>query len=69
VHGSRDGFGSIEELTEALNLVPARTELVTVQSVGHDLVSAKTVGAMTTTVVTAFRKFNGRHKLGVDAAV
>jgi uncharacterized protein len=54
VHGSRDGFGSIEELTAALKLIPARVELVTIQSAGHDLVSAKTVGAVTTTVVGAF---------------
>jgi predicted alpha/beta-hydrolase family hydrolase len=57
VHGSRDGFGSTEELKAALKLIPARTELVTVQSAGHDLVSAKTVGAVTTTVVGAFWKF------------
>jgi predicted alpha/beta-hydrolase family hydrolase len=61
VHGSRDGFGSIEELTAALKLIPARTELVAIQGAGHDLVSAKTVGDVTTSVVEAFWKFNGRH--------
>src|ERR1700678_458512 len=30
VHGTRDGFGSIEELTSALKLIPARTELLSV---------------------------------------
>lgn len=57
VHGSRDGFGSIAELTSALKLIPARKELVTVQSAGHDLVSAKTADAVTTTVAKAFLKF------------
>lgn len=57
VHGSRDGFGSIEELATALKLIPARTELMTVQSAGHDLVSAKSLDAVTTAVVGAFRKF------------
>jgi predicted alpha/beta-hydrolase family hydrolase len=57
VHGSRDGFGSIEELTAALMLIPARTELMTVQSAGHDLVSPKTAGDVTTRVVKAFCNF------------
>jgi predicted alpha/beta-hydrolase family hydrolase len=57
VHGSRDGFGSTEELSAALKLIPARTELVTIQSAGHDLVTAKTVAAVTATVVGAFCKF------------
>jgi predicted alpha/beta-hydrolase family hydrolase len=37
VHGTRDPFGSIEEMTEALRLIPAKTELVTVEGAGHDL--------------------------------
>ncbi|MGA7576050.1 MAG: alpha/beta family hydrolase [Terriglobales bacterium] len=37
VHGTRDPFGSIEEMTGALQLVPAKTELMTVEGVGHDL--------------------------------
>jgi predicted alpha/beta-hydrolase family hydrolase len=57
VHGSRDGFGSTEELQERLKLIPAPTELVTIPGAGHDLVSAKTVIAVTTTVVKAFWKF------------
>jgi predicted alpha/beta-hydrolase family hydrolase len=57
VHGSRDGFGSMEELTAALKLIPAHTELVTLQGAGHDLISAKTVGDVTMTVAGAFWKF------------
>ena len=61
IHGSCDGFGSIKELTAALKLIPARTELVTIQGAGHDLVSAKTAVAVATTVVAAFGEFNRRH--------
>jgi predicted alpha/beta-hydrolase family hydrolase len=57
VHGSRDSMGSIEEIEEALKLVPARTELVIVQRTGHELVSVKTIGDVVVTVVKAFRKF------------
>jgi uncharacterized protein len=37
VHGTRDPFGSIEEMTKALQLVPAKTELMSVEGAGHDL--------------------------------
>jgi hypothetical protein len=36
-HGTRDPFGSIEELARALQLIPAKTELMTVEGAGHDL--------------------------------
>jgi uncharacterized protein len=37
VHGTRDPFGSIEEIKRALQLIPARTELMEVEGAGHDL--------------------------------
>ena len=37
VHGTRDPFGSVEEMTQALQLIPAKTELMKVEGVGHDL--------------------------------
>ena len=37
VHGSRDPFGSLRELSEAMRLIPARTALVPVDGAGHDL--------------------------------
>jgi len=37
VHGTRDPFGSIEEMTIALRLVPAKTEVMKVEGAGHDL--------------------------------
>jgi predicted alpha/beta-hydrolase family hydrolase len=37
VHGTKDGFGSVEELREAMALIPARTDLLAVEGAGHDL--------------------------------
>jgi len=37
VHGTRDPFGSVEEMTKALQLVPATTDLMSVDGAGHDL--------------------------------
>ena len=37
VHGTRDPFGSIEEMQEALNLIAGRHELLPVEGAGHDL--------------------------------
>jgi uncharacterized protein len=37
VHGTRDPFGSIEEIKRALELIPARKELLKVEGAGHDL--------------------------------
>jgi len=37
VQGTRDGFGSIEELQSALKLISAKTQLVPVEGAGHDL--------------------------------
>jgi predicted alpha/beta-hydrolase family hydrolase len=37
VQGTRDPFGSIEEVKKALALIPAKTKLMPVEGVGHDL--------------------------------
>ncbi|MGO9273619.1 MAG: alpha/beta fold hydrolase [Terriglobia bacterium] len=37
VHGSRDPFGSLEEMESALKLIPAVTILLPVEGAGHDL--------------------------------
>ncbi len=37
VQGTRDPFGSVEEMTEALRLIAAKTELMIVEGAGHDL--------------------------------
>jgi predicted alpha/beta-hydrolase family hydrolase len=37
VHGTRDPFGSVEEVERALQLIPVRKQLVEVEGAGHDL--------------------------------
>src|SRR5271166_4796309 len=37
VHGTRDPFGSPEEIAKALQLIPAKTGLMEVEGAGHDL--------------------------------
>src|SRR5258706_6229782 len=37
VHGTRDPFGSVEEMERALELIPARKELLKAEGAGHDL--------------------------------
>lgn len=41
VHGTRDPFGTIDELTAALQMIPGKTELIAVEGAGHDLKGAK----------------------------
>ena len=41
VHGVKDGFGTIAELTAALQLIPAPTELLPVAGAGHELMSQR----------------------------
>src|ERR1035438_3357706 len=37
VHGTRDPFGSAGEMTEAVKMIPVKTELMVVEGAGHDL--------------------------------
>jgi uncharacterized protein len=37
VSGTRDPFGTIDELKQALKMIPAKTKLVAVEGAGHDL--------------------------------
>jgi len=53
VHGTKDPFGTIEELSEALKLIPANTELIGVPGAGHDLNRAKF--ALTGNVIASLR--------------
>jgi uncharacterized protein len=43
VHGTRDPFGTIEELEEAVRLIVVRTKIVVVEGAGHDLSGKKKV--------------------------
>ena len=51
VHGSRDPFGTIEEIEAAIRLIPSRTRLVPVERAGHDLKGAAPA------VASAFQEF------------
>ena len=59
VHGTRDGFGSIEEMEAALKLIPARKQLMPVDNAGHDLgCKGKSVRAeLPAAVLAAFQNF------------
>ncbi len=37
VSGTRDPFGSVEELQQAIKMIPAKTKLLTIEGAGHDL--------------------------------
>jgi predicted alpha/beta-hydrolase family hydrolase len=47
VHGTRDPYGTPDELREALKAIPAQTEILVVDRAGHDLkAAAKMSGAI-----------------------
>ncbi len=57
VHGSRDGFGTVEELTAALRLIPARTQLLPIVGAGHELAKAGKADEVAGVVMQEFRNF------------
>ncbi len=67
VQGTRDSFGSIEEMQAALKLTPARTLLLPFEGAGHDLSfgrkaqrSADSAAEVSGKVLSAFREFFGQ---------
>lgn len=61
VHGTRDPFGSIEEMERAVKLIPGKTKLMAIEGVGHDLgFKGKTKQeALPDAVLTEFEKVFG----------
>jgi predicted alpha/beta-hydrolase family hydrolase len=57
VHGSRDPFGSHEEMESALALIPAQKLLVEVESAGHDLLGKKANDDLPARIVQSFQQF------------
>ena len=57
VHGTKDGFGSIDEMEQALKLIPARTELLPIAGGGHELVTRNKHDEVAKIVVPAFQRF------------
>lgn len=61
VHGTRDPFGSIEEMESALKLIPAPTLLIPVEAEGHDLgfKGKKRRDDLVPMIITEFQKLLG----------
>jgi predicted alpha/beta-hydrolase family hydrolase len=57
VHGTHDGFGSIDEVAAALTLIPARTQLQEVAGAGHELLNKKNRDQLPPMIVGAFQSF------------
>jgi uncharacterized protein len=55
VHGTKDGFGSIDEMTAALKLIPAPTQLLPVPGAGHELLTKQNRDELPSTLVEAFQ--------------
>lgn len=62
-HGTRDPFGSIEEMRSALELVPVSHTLIEVEGARHDLHSKKRSSGLYSQIASEFRLFiDGRTK-------
>jgi predicted alpha/beta-hydrolase family hydrolase len=59
VSGTRDGFGTVEELSAALKLIPARTRLVPVEGAKHELMTKKNAVELPNVVRSAFAEMFG----------
>jgi predicted alpha/beta-hydrolase family hydrolase len=55
VHGSRDPFGSCEEMCAALALLPGRNKLLEVEGAGHDLTGKKANPDLPARIVREFK--------------
>ena len=64
VHGMRDGFATHEEITEALKLIPAKTQLLEIAGAGHELLSKKNAEDLPKQVVQAFQKMIAAAEAG-----
>ena len=57
VSGTRDGFGTLDEIAAALKLIPASTELFPVESAGHELLTKKNKQELPVTIGDKFHAF------------
>jgi len=57
VSGTRDAFGSIDELESAIKLIPARKKLVTVEGAAHGLSDKKKQARWVALIAESFREF------------
>jgi predicted alpha/beta-hydrolase family hydrolase len=56
VHGSRDPFGTLEQLKNAIGLIPAPVQLLEIQGAGHDL--GRDREAVAGKIALSFAKFS-----------
>jgi predicted alpha/beta-hydrolase family hydrolase len=57
VHGSRDPFGSHQEMSSALALIPAQKLLLEIEGAGHELLGKKANDDLPFKIVQAFQEF------------
>ena len=57
VQGARDEFASVEEIRAALQLIPARTQLLVIEGGGHGLAAKRELSTVAAQVSTTFREF------------
>jgi uncharacterized protein len=57
VHGSRDPFGSLEEIRAALQLISGRNLLMEIEGAGHELVTKKSLSTLPLEIVDRFKGF------------
>jgi uncharacterized protein len=57
VHGSRDPFGSFDEMTNALKLIAAPTRLLEIAGRGHELLPRDAAGGVPERIVDTFQEF------------
>lgn len=57
VHGSRDPFGSLEEMKSALALIPARHDLLEIEGAGHDLLGRGPGESLVAKIHAEFQNF------------
>jgi uncharacterized protein len=57
VSGERDTFATTQEMTDALKLIPARTQLISVTGAGHELLTKSHASTLPQTILEAFVQF------------
>jgi uncharacterized protein len=60
ISGTKDPFGSIAELDEARKLIPAQTELISMEDAGHSLLTKRNQTELVSTIVTSFNALLAR---------
>ena len=61
VSGTRDAFGSIDELSAAIKLVPARTKLLPIEGAGHGLLQKSNRTELPEKIAQEFLSFFNPH--------